>query len=131
VARETTYAGKFGDWQRLLEPLLANAADLAHLQMSRDKLSALAAQGVSLTREQAVHQASKQQVTRRLQSLVVDADRLVTLLRQAVKEHYGIRSEKLTEFGLQPFRGRPRTPRPPALPEEPLPAAPRDSATAS
>ncbi len=33
--------------------------------------------------------------------------RLANVLRLAVKHHYGIRSEKLAHFGLQPFRGRP------------------------
>src|SRR3954453_4843039 len=30
--RETTYAGKLGDWQRILTTLAANAADLPHLE---------------------------------------------------------------------------------------------------
>jgi hypothetical protein len=34
--------------------------------------------------------------------------RLVTVLRLTLKHFYGIRSEKLTEFGIQPFRGRSR-----------------------
>lgn len=134
MARETTQAGKLGEWQRLLEPLVANGTDLAHLQVSRDKLAALTAQGAALAREQAVHQASRQQVTRRLQTILVDGDRLVSLLRQALREHYGIRSEKLAEFGLQPFRGRPRVRRPPVEapePQQPTPEFPRDSATAS
>jgi hypothetical protein len=50
------------------------------------------------------------------------------VLRLAVKQHYGIRAEKLAEFGLQPFRGRPRSvqtaePQSPSpSPEEPKPA---------
>ena len=32
--------------------------------------------------------------------------------RLAIKQHYGIRSEKLAEFGLQPFRGRIRKAKP-------------------
>ena len=31
------------------------------------------------------------------------------MLQLAVKQHYGIRAEKLAEFGMQPFRGRSRT----------------------
>jgi hypothetical protein len=37
-----------------------------------------------------------------------EASRLGTVLRFAVKQHFGIRAEKLTEFSLQPFRGRKR-----------------------
>ncbi len=45
------------------------------------------------------------------------------MLRQGLKQFYGIRSEKLTEFGLNPFRGRsgrkqPENPTPPPPPVE-------------
>jgi hypothetical protein len=41
------------------------------------------------------------------------------MLRQGVKQHYGIRSEKLAEFGLQPFRGRKTKTEPEPKPETP------------
>ena len=37
---------------------------------------------------------------------LTEAERLSTVLRLAVKQHFGIRSEKLAELSLQPFRGR-------------------------
>ena len=37
---------------------------------------------------------------------MVEGERLANLLRVNLKQHYGIRSEKLSAFGLQPFRGR-------------------------
>jgi len=40
-------------------------------------------------------------------------------LRTALKQHYGIRAEKLAEFGMQPFRGRNLT----AKAKQPKPAA--------
>jgi hypothetical protein len=52
--------------------------------------------------------------------VLTEGSRLTSLLRQALKEHYGIRSEKLDEFGLQPFRGRKAKP----APETPQPAPP-------
>jgi len=39
---------------------------------------------------------------------MTDSTRLGNALRAMIKEHYGVRSEKLAEFGIQPFRGRPR-----------------------
>jgi hypothetical protein len=42
----------------------------------------------------------------------------------SVRQYYGKDSEKLIEFGLQPFRGRTRTPKPtppPTGPEAPAP----------
>jgi hypothetical protein len=40
-------------------------------------------------------------------------------MRSALKEHYGIEEEKLSEFGLQPFRGRARKKETPETPEPP------------
>ena len=56
-----------------------------------------------------------------LRTIIVEGERLATVLRRSLKSHYGIRSEKLTEFGIQPFRGRRRpTPVPvdPGVPGE-------------
>ena len=50
--------------------------------------------------------ASKQEASKRIEGLVVSGRRLAAVLKAKVKEHYGARSEKLTEFRLQPFRGR-------------------------
>jgi hypothetical protein len=55
--------------------------------------------------------------------MVSDGQRLATMLRQGLKQYYGIRSEKLTEFGLNSFRGRagrkePDNPTPPPPPVE-------------
>lgn len=108
MSQETTYSGKLGDWQRLLDPLLANANDLPHLEVPRNQLAAQIANVTALAREQSSRKAAKQAVSQQLAGAVKDGERLATLLRQAVKVHYGIRSEKLTEFGVPPFRGRAR-----------------------
>lgn len=120
--RHTTYDEKIGSWQRLLEPLADNAQELAHLEVSRAKLAVMAAEILDLRKQQAAQMAAKQESSRRLKEGLAEAERLATLLRQAVKEHYGIRSEKLTEFGLQPFRGRRRKAKTAA--EEPAATAP-------
>jgi hypothetical protein len=104
--RETTAAGKIGGWKRLLAPLGANGDDLKHLEVPRAQLAAMAAEAEDLKKQQAAQRAAKQAATQRLQEMLTEGERLATLLRQAVKQHYGIRAEKLTEFGLQPFRGR-------------------------
>jgi hypothetical protein len=116
MAKETTYAGMVGQWQRLLEPLKANRAELAHLEATWSRLQGMLDQALEINREQAARQAAKQEATRQIQELMPEGQRLWTLLRQSVKAHYGIRAEKLAEFGLQPFRGR-RKPKP--APEEP------------
>ena len=67
--------------------------------------------------------ASKQAASKEQQTLLTEGQRLANAIRALVKEHYGIRSEKLAEFGLQPFRGRIRAVKSPTLdPGTPTPA---------
>jgi hypothetical protein len=103
---ETTYKGKIEDWGHLQERLNANAADLAHLEVLRTQLGTVMEQARQMAASQASQQAAKQQASKSLKAAISEGDRLANLLRAAVKQHYGIRSEKLSEFGVKPFRGR-------------------------
>jgi len=114
--RETTYAGKLGDWQRILAPLDANAADLPHLEIPRAHLAALLTKAVGIKKQQAASRATKQTASQELQATIVEGQRLAALLRQAVRQHYGPASPKLTEFHVKVFRGRANTPAPPPAP---------------
>jgi hypothetical protein len=82
----------------------------------------MVAKAADLKQQQAAQRAAKQEASRQLQERIIEGVRLANLLRQAVKQHYGIRSEKLAEFGLQPFRSRKRTPAP-TPPSTPPPTA--------
>jgi hypothetical protein len=54
------------------------------------------------------------------------------VLRATVKQHYGIRNEKLIQFGIQPFRGRKAKATPPDGSPEPTPnPAPQPSPSPS
>ena len=117
MAKETTYAGKLGDWRRFLAALDANVTELPHLEMSRAKLTALLNQAVAINADQAARRAAKQEASKELLRLIIDGQRLANFLRKGVQEHYGPRAEKLSEFGLQPFRGLKRK----TAPDEPIP----------
>ena len=121
MARETTLRGKLGELERLVTALNDNGDDLPHLEVSRLALEELLSQARSAFSDQAAHAAAKQTATRQLDLSLTEGMRLATVLRLAVKAHYGIRSEKLIEFGLQPFRGRqtPEAEEPPPVEEEP------------
>ena len=106
MSKETTYAGMLGSWRRWVAALVANGADLGHLEVPRTELESLAAQGQGLIQTQSQLTAAKQEASRELREVMVEGQRLVTVLKLAVKQYYGIGSEKLVEFGLQPFRGR-------------------------
>jgi len=108
MAVETTYKGKVEDWERLNERLTANASELAHLEGIRARLEAMMAQARGIAATQAAQMAAKQQASQALKTAIVEGDRLANLLRAGVKQHFGIRAEKLSEFGIRPFRGRNR-----------------------
>ena len=111
MSRETTYKGKIEDWGNLQERLTANAADLAHLEVLRTQLGTVMEQARQVAASQAAQRAAKQTASKSLKAAIVEGDRLASLLRAAVKQHYGPASEKVAEFGVQPFRGRKRTPK--------------------
>jgi hypothetical protein len=123
MQNETTYSGILGEWQRLLDAMSANTTDLPHLEMARSLFLDQMSQTQALLRRQAALVAEKQQSTQDLREKITDGQRMATMLRQGIKQHFGIRSEKLAEFGLTPFRGRtgrkkPENPDPPPPPTE-------------
>jgi hypothetical protein len=122
MGNESTYKGKIEDWGHLQERLTANAADLAHLEVLRTQLGTVMEQARQMAASQAAQRAAKQQASKSLKSAIIEGDRLASLLRAAVKQHYGPASEKVAEFGVQPFRGRKRTPKEPAPAPTPTPA---------
>jgi hypothetical protein len=106
MGNETTYVGRLGEWQQLLIALLASIVELAHLEVPRAKLEALLARALEITKLQADQKAAKQQTSQELKGVMAEGQRLANMLRTTLKEHYGPRAEKLTSFGVQPFRGR-------------------------
>ncbi|HYX23378.1 MAG TPA: hypothetical protein VFC23_04430 [Thermoanaerobaculia bacterium] len=102
--QQTRYADFITQWERILVSLLANIAELPHLEAPRAKLQALLEEVRTLVTQQDLHAASKQQISQRLKTLLADGKKLATFLRTGVKEHFGNRNEKLVEFGVQPFR---------------------------
>ncbi len=115
MAKETTYAGIVGDWQRLLGAMEENIGELPLLEPFRLRLRDMAAQALNISKRQAALKADKQQASKEMREAVVEGQRLANVVRSVVKEHYGIREEKLAEFGMQPFRGRKPKPAPEPL----------------
>lgn len=122
---ETTYTGKLGALQRINGALAANSGDLPDLEGSRNKLAGMQTQAQDAVKRQAELRAEKQEISRQLRTIFGESDRLVSLVRKALKAHYGIRAEKLVEFGVQPFRGRkPKTANGTPQPPGPTPQPP-------
>jgi hypothetical protein len=125
MPRETTYAGVLGQLTRFIASLAANAAELTHLEGARTRLTQLVTEAQEVARQQAALAASKQEASKRLVTLLVESQRAATGIQKLLQEHYGLRSEKLAEFNLQPFRGRRRSPEP----ETPSPSPPAPEST--
>ena len=103
--------------ERLSKAILANVADLPHLQAPAEKMESLIEEMGEIIIQQGVLNAEKQEASRRIQEIFANGAKLLTFMRKGVQEAYGSRSEKLAEFGLKPYRGRPRrTPSPEPLP---------------
>ena len=104
--RERTRSGMLKEWQRLLEALQANQADLVHLGALSTQLETLLSQAKHLVQCQAALEASKREATQRLNVLLADCQRLATVLRLSLKYHYGPTADKLTDFGIEPVQRR-------------------------
>ena len=112
------FPNTMGEWESLADTVEANADELAYLAETRAQLvfNMEAAKAASI--RQASFKSQYQQATRDLEGLVTQGRDLATRIRNGIRTQYGLKSEKLVEFGLQPRRKRSRTKK-----EEPGPAA--------
>ena len=125
MAKERTYAGVLGDLQRFHARLEASVAEIPHLEAPRARLGETLSRAQELLKQQSSLTAAKQQASQELRILLVEGQRLANAMRAMVKSHFGIRAEKIVEFGLQPFRGKARKAQPtPDSPEGPSPETP-------
>jgi hypothetical protein len=86
----------------------ANRQELPHLEESLVKIDGVLSDAKNLTAEQASLTAAKQKVSKRLAERMREGESVMAFVDTCVRQHYGNRSEKLVEFGLQPFRPQPR-----------------------
>ncbi len=124
MLREKTNAGILGQLVRFNAALAANSSELAHLEGMRLRFEKLVADAQAVAQQQASLVASKQEASKRLQAMLTEGLRTATGMERMLLEFYGLRAEKLAEFGLQPFRGRRRKETPEQEPETPQPEAP-------
>lgn len=103
---ERTRAAKLRDWQRLLTALREHHTDLPHLERHREQLETLLHHAQELVQTQAALSSIRHGATKQLSELLADGQRLMTVLRYSVRQHYGPSAEKLSSFGIQPFRSR-------------------------
>ena len=117
-----TFAEVMVDIESLLNSVTSNAEQLPNLEAFVAPLAATLADLKALSTKRGTFKAEKQVLSKEIkakQDLGLDQ---AAALRALLKGNLGTRSEKLTEFHIQPFRGRPRAPEtPPVGPEAPAP----------
>ena len=100
----TSSADLFKEWDELQITTAANAADLAHLAPFLNRLTTAleGARGANI--RQNTLKAQMQQTTRDLEGFVAEGKEMATRLRNGIRTQYGLKGEKLAEFGMQPRR---------------------------
>ncbi|HWM89819.1 MAG TPA: hypothetical protein VN493_03560 [Thermoanaerobaculia bacterium] len=117
----TSQADHLASWQLRLGAMDANAEELQHLAPGRDKLETVLTGAQAAFQTQSSATAAKQEASRELEARIAEGRLVMAFLNAGLREHYGKESEKLKEFGLQPFRGRQPKPAKPEPPPPPLP----------
>ena len=123
MAKIPEYLNTLNGWTKVLAAVEAHSAELPYLAEPSSRLESLLQQANDLSTEYSALTANKQDVGQRLQQALRDGDALASFLRKGARERFGIRSEILVQFGLQPLRTRSRPVAPPPT-EEPDPEPP-------
>lgn len=113
----TAFPSVTGEWENLAVTVEANAAELDYLTETRAQLVVTTEAAKAASVRQATFQSQFQQATRELEQLLSEGRELATKIRNGIRMQYGLKSEKLLLFRLQPRRKRSRKK------EEPEPAA--------
>jgi len=124
MQNETTTSGILGELQRFRTSIASAIGSIPHLQPTGLRFGEALNQAQDLVTRQAAAIADKQELSRLIPQALSDAQRLATILRKGLQQFYGTGSERLAEFGVQPFRGRTRRPAPAPDPGDPTPPPP-------
>ena len=122
MSRVPQYMHTVAGWEVTNTGLTANKVE--HLEPKRIELEEKMTRFKDKSTQHAVLTTSKQEVGKEMRALFREIETLVAFIRTGVRQYFGKDSEKLIEFGLQPFRGfKAKAPEP----EEPKPSEPAAS----
>lgn len=108
------------EWSKLTVSVTPETTNgIPHLELARAKLVEIEAEADRLVHERSFHQARKQEVTRKLQDVLVEGRKAANFLRVGLRQHFGDTSEQLVAFGMKPFRGRKRSRKAPSPSDAP------------
>jgi hypothetical protein len=118
---KATYAAVIREWEKLMTTVAANKEELPFLDEGRGQIAKIVEDLKAATDRQSTFRAQFQQATRDVEELLVTGKDLATRLRNGVRMQYGLKGEKLVEFGLQPRR-KPQKTKPEPVAPQPIPA---------
>ena len=98
------YMNKVNGWEKMDTAMTGNDAEVAHLGFKLPTLRDRSQRMRSLYARHAALAAERQAITQEMQKLIDEGGQIFRMLREAVKDHYGKRNEKLVEFGVEPLR---------------------------
>ena len=110
MAVERRYMNRVNGWVQVSAGVNANPEEAKHLQPGSVRLEGLHKEATELSVEQAALTTAKQEVTKKLRRVHREGDALADFIRTGARAHFGADSEKMIEFGMQPFRGRKLSP---------------------
>jgi hypothetical protein len=110
MAIERRYMNRINGWAQVAAGVSSNPQGTEHLQPGAGRLQALHTRASELSVQQAALTTSKQENTKELKQVLREGDALADFLRTGARAHFGADSEKMIEFGMQPFRGRKLSP---------------------
>ena len=108
MANEWQYMNTVNGWDRVDSAVTARAAEAPELEINLPALREKSTRVRFLFAQQASLTAAKQEITKELNRLILEGNALVDFIKTGARARYGKDSEKLIEFGIQPFRGRTR-----------------------
>lgn len=98
------YMNKVNGWEKIDTAMTTNDPEVAHLGFKLPILRTNSQRMRSLYAQHAALAAARQTITQDMQRLIDEGDQIFRMLREALKDHYGKRNEKLVEFGVEPLR---------------------------
>lgn len=108
MRRLSTQADLIKHGKLLASAVEASSEDLPYLEALGAQLASATEELQALVYRQGALASEKQKVSQRIAELMTENQKLISFLGKGVKLRYGSTSEKLTAFGLQPFRRRRR-----------------------
>lgn len=108
MPNNSSFADFIHDWEQLLAALDTNGGELPDISVHRQPLEQVLVNAKSISARQDAHRAGLGLATRELEAVMLDGRDAANRVRNFLRSHYGVRSDKLTEYGVKPLRQRSR-----------------------